>query len=99
MHITKMIMWPSKTFNAFPDKAIKQEEIYWHQFARIHWLSCGDQYHFFFHKRATTRQHKNIITLYKMIMVFGHQMMINCEIFYKTIFKISSRVIIFRLTI
>ncbi|KAH0983546.1 hypothetical protein GBA52_010723 [Prunus armeniaca] len=43
------------------DKCLEQEEIYWHQRSRVHWLQHGDRNTSFFHKQATSRRKKNAL--------------------------------------
>ncbi|XP_008227636.1 PREDICTED: uncharacterized protein LOC103327128 [Prunus mume] len=43
------------------DKCLEQEEIYWHQRSRVHWLQHGDRNTSFFHMQATSRRKKNAL--------------------------------------
>ncbi|OMO71257.1 reverse transcriptase [Corchorus capsularis] len=40
-------------------KIMEQEEVYWHQRARVNWLKCGDKNTHFFHQTTLQRRQKN----------------------------------------
>lgn len=44
------------------DKALIQQEDYWHQKSRIEWLKQGNKNTKFFHHKATSRWHRNYIS-------------------------------------